>query len=73
MTLEELLKEKGMTRYRLAKASSSNTATVLDLCSGDIQIERCEAGTIRRLAQVLDITMEELMDLDYPKKGRREG
>lgn len=72
MTLEELLKEKGMTRYRLAKDSQASTATVLDLCSGDIQIERCTADTVRRLARTLNITMEQLMDLEYPKEKKQK-
>ena len=61
MTIQDALKQKRMSIYRLAKTSKVPYATVNDICNGKAQLEKCSAETIYRIAHALDITMEELL------------
>jgi transcriptional regulator with XRE-family HTH domain len=61
MLINELLAEKGMTRYRLAKDSGVPQTTVTDICSGNTKIENCTGGTLYRLAKTLNVTVEALL------------
>ena len=61
MTIQDALKQKRMSIYRLAKTSEVPYATVNDICNGKAQLEKCSAETIYRIAHALDITMEELL------------
>ena len=61
MDINTLLKQKGMTKYRLAKISGVPQTTVLDICSGKARIENCSGGTIYKLATALDVSMESLV------------
>ena len=61
MTVREILKQKNMSIYRLAKASGVPYATVNDLCNGRARLEKCSAETIYRIAQALDVSMEEIL------------
>ena len=61
MTIREALKEKNMTIYRLARESELPYATVNDICNGKAQLEKCSAETIYRIAQALNVSMEELL------------
>ena len=61
MSLREILDEKNMTVYRLAKESNLPYTTVNDICNGKAQLEKCSAGTVYRIARALDVSMEELL------------
>ncbi|MBO4914684.1 MAG: helix-turn-helix transcriptional regulator [Oscillospiraceae bacterium] len=61
MTIQDAMKEKKMSIYRLAKASEVPYATVNDICNGKTRLEKCSAETIYRLAHALGISMEELL------------
>ena len=61
MTLQDALKQKNMSIYRLAKESGIPYATVNDVCNGKARLEKCSAETIYRLSRTLDITMEDLL------------
>ena len=70
MTLNSILRQKNMTMYRLAKASSVPYTTVSDICSGKTRIEKCSAETLYRLARALDLTMEAMVaDQLIPRCG----
>lgn len=62
-TISEVMAEKGLTKYRLAKISGIPWSTLSNICAGKTDLEKCSAGTIRRLAEALDLTMEETLDL----------
>lgn len=47
--LDNLLKEKGYTKYRLSKESGVSTTTILDICNGNVDIRKCAAGTVMRI------------------------
>lgn len=61
MSINELLTENGMTKYRLAKLSGIPHATLNDICSGKTRIEKCSGETLYKLAKVLSVPMETLL------------
>lgn len=61
MTLNEILEQKNITKYRLWKESGVPQATISDICTGKTRIEKCSAETIYRIAKVLDVPMESLI------------
>jgi len=61
MDINELLKQKKITKYRLSKSSGVPQATVSDICGGKTKIDKCSADTIYKLAKTLDVTMESLI------------
>ena len=62
MTINEILNEKGMTKYRLAKISGIPNATLSELCSGKTNIGKCTAETLYKIAKVLNVSMESLIE-----------
>lgn len=61
MTIQQILREKGLSRYQLSKRSGIPWATLADICSGKTSLTRCGAGTLGKLSAALDIPMEELL------------
>lgn len=61
MTIQELLKDKNMSIYKLSKASMVPYATVNDIVNGKTQLEKCSAETVYRIAKAMDISMEALL------------
>ena len=61
MSINELLIQKNITKYRLCKESGVPQATISDICSGKTSIEKCSAETIFRIARVLNVSMESLI------------
>ena len=61
MSINELLLQKNITKYRLHKESGVPQATISDICSGKTSIEKCSAETIFRIAKVLNVSMESLI------------
>lgn len=72
MTIQDALKQKNMSIYRLAKTSEVPYATVNDICNGKAQLEKCSAETIYRLAHALDVSMEELLAPCFLKRSSFE-
>ncbi len=62
MILDELLKNRGMTKYRLAVDAGIPHATLNDIFSGKTKLEKFSAETIYRLAKALGVSMELLTD-----------
>ncbi len=62
MIIEQLLKRKNMTKYRLSVESGVPHATLSDLCCGKTKLEKCSAETVYRLATTLDVTVELLLE-----------
>ena len=61
MVINELLKQKGMTKYRLAKESRVPHTTVLDICNGKVDIKKCAGETLYKLANTLNVNIEDLL------------
>ena len=62
MVIEDMLKRRGMTKYRLAVEAGIPHATLNDICSGKTKLEKCSAETVYRLAKSLGIPMELLTE-----------
>ena len=63
MGLQVLLEKKKISKYQLAKISGVPKTTIIDICAGRSQIERCSAKTVMLLAKALDCSMEEIIEL----------
>ena len=72
MTIQNALKQRNMSIYRLAKTSEVPYATVNDICNGKAQMEKCSAETIYRLAHALGVSMEELLAPCFLKRSSFE-
>lgn len=72
MTVNEILIEKGMTKYRLAKLSGIPNATLSELCSGKTNIKKCTADTVYKIAKVLEVPMESLLEESKKESVRNE-
>jgi len=62
MIIEDLLKRRKMTKYRLAVEAGISHATLSELCSGKTKLEKCTAETVYRLAKALGVSMETLTE-----------
>lgn len=62
MYLNDLLTERKMSKYRLAKESGIPQTTIIDICSRKAHIEKCSAETIYKIAKVLNVSMESLIE-----------
>jgi len=58
MIIDDLLKQRNMTRYRLAVEAGVPHTTLSDICSGKTRLEKCSAETVYKLAKVLGVSME---------------
>ena len=66
MGLQTLLNRKNISKYALSKKSGVPKTTIMDICAGRSEIERCSAKTVQLLAKALDCSMEEIMELSEP-------
>lgn len=62
MLINEQLEKRNMTKYRLSKESGVPQATINDICSGKTAVDKCAAGTLYRLAKVLGVSIEDILD-----------
>ena len=62
MIINELLAKNNITPYRLSKISGVPHATLNDIISEKTKLDKCSAGTVYRLAQALNVSMEDLLD-----------
>lgn len=68
MTLQQVMKEKGLTRYQLSKTSGIPWATLSDICSGRTKLERCSGNTLMKLSGALGLSLEQLLALKVEEK-----
>lgn len=66
MLINDLMTKKGITKYALSKLSGVPQATINDICSGKTALSRCAAGTLYRIAKVLNFSMEDLLEAEDP-------
>lgn len=62
MIVNELLKKENMSRYRLSKESGVAMTTITDICSGKAELDKCAAGTIYKIAKVLGVSVDFLLE-----------
>lgn len=62
MLIKDIMTEKNITIYRLSKNSGIPYATINDICNNKVNLAKCNAETIYKLARELDVSMEELLE-----------
>ena len=62
MRIEELLKQRGESAYRLSKKSGVPYTTLIDIISGRTNIGSCSGDTLYKLAKSLSVSIESLLE-----------
>ena len=62
MIVTDLLEKENMSRYRLSKESGVAMTTITDICSGKANLDKCAAGTLYRIAKVLGVTVDSMLE-----------
>lgn len=62
MIINDLLEKENMSRYRLSKESGVAMTTIVDICSGKADLNKCAAGTLYRIAKVLGVTVDSILE-----------
>ena len=61
LKVNTVLRDRQMTKYRLAKSSGVSQTTINDICSGKVNIKNCTGETLYRLAKTLSVSVESLL------------
>ena len=62
MIINDLLEKEKMSRYRLSKESGVAMTTITDICSGKADLDKCTAGTLHKIAKVLNVTVDSILE-----------
>lgn len=62
MTLNQVLTDNQISKYRLSKNSGVPYMTINDICKGKTNMADCSAKTIYKIARELRASMEELIE-----------
>jgi toxin-antitoxin system, antitoxin component, xre family len=65
MIINELLKKKKISRYQLSKDSGVAMTTITDICTGKAKLDKCNVGTLYKIAKALDVTIDYLLENNY--------
>jgi transcriptional regulator with XRE-family HTH domain len=72
MSINELLKQQNMTKYRLSKKSGVPHTTINDICNNRVKIEKCAGDTLYKLSKALGVSMEALIEDAIEYRGSFE-
>ena len=61
--IKDYLKERNISIYSLAKNTGVAYSTLNDFCNGKVDIENCNFGMIKKLADCLNLTLDEFYKL----------
>lgn len=62
MIINDLLEKEKISRYRLSKESGVAMTTITDICNEKAELEKCAAGTLHKIAKVLGVTVDSLLE-----------
>ena len=68
MIISELLASQNMSQYSLSKKSGVSQAAISDICSGKTALCKCASGTLYRIAKVLGVTVETLLEAEIERE-----
>ena len=68
MIVNDLLEKANMSRYRLSKESGVAMTTITDICSGKANLDKCSAGTLYKIAKVLGVTVDFILENNSVEK-----
>lgn len=69
MKITDALEKKNITQYRLSLLSGVSHATISEIISGKTKIEKCSAETLFKIASVLNVSIEELIEDSMEKSA----
>ncbi len=69
MIINDLLEKENMSRYRLSKESGVAMTTITDICSGKADIDKCAAGTLHKIAKVLGVSVDSILENNATEKS----
>lgn len=72
MNMNELMKQKAVTKYRLSQNSGVPYTTICDICNGKTRIENCSVKTVYKIAGALGVSMESLLDFTFEERSSFE-
>lgn len=61
MNINDFLKQKNMTKYKLSKVSGVSFTTISEVTTGKTKIKNCTGETLYKLAKALNVTVEDLL------------
>lgn len=70
--IQNVLKDRKMSVYKLAKTSTVPYATCNDIVNGKAQLEKCSAETVYKIAKALNISMEDILAPCFEKRSSFE-
>ena len=56
--INRILNDRRMSMYRLSELSGVPQSTIADTCSEKSFITRCTAGTLHKIAKILNVTVD---------------
>ena len=62
MSVNDIINEKRLSKYRVAKNSGIPYMTLNDICTGKTRLDKCGADTVYKLSKELGVSMEELLE-----------
>ena len=62
MLINSIMAENNISVYRLSKSSGIPYATINDICNNKVNLAKCNAETIYKLAKELNVSMEKLLE-----------
>lgn len=71
MIINKLLDAENMSMYKLSKLSGVSQAAISDICSGKTTLDKCSVGTLRRIASVFGVTMDNIIEAEEKEKERK--
>ena len=67
MVIDEILKKKNMSRYKLSKLSGVPQTTISDLCNGKTSLMNSSVGTVYKIAHAFDIKIDDLVEIEVDR------
>ena len=68
MVINNLLKEKNMSQYKLSKLSGVSQSTISDICNGKVLLAKCSVETLRKIAKALNVSIDSIVDADEQER-----
>jgi len=72
MTVSQIMKQRKISPYRLSKDTGIPYTTINDIFRGKAALENCNAITVYKIAEALDVSMESLISPYSDKRSNFE-
>lgn len=72
MVINNLLKEKSMSQYKLSKLSGVSQSTISDICTGKLLLVKCSGETLWKIAKALDVSIDSILDAEREESKQEE-